>query len=143
MRQIKIPYWKLFSTHHQVFGKFHTIFNYPENDPVKGIQNGRIIVGNGPFLNFRLEDENQKFEIGSTTNLRKAKLVYETATSPEFGKITLIELYIGDSNSQNEKRVKEPLNNAFLILPEKGYLRMSLSTSKMGRVFTNPVWIEN
>ena len=142
MRQIKIPYWKLFSSQHQVFGKFHTVFQYPENNPIKGIKNGKIIISNGPFLDFWLEEKKRKFEIGSTVKLEKAKLCYETATSPEFGKITFINLFIGDINLQKEKKVKDPLNNAFLILPKKGYLRMSLSTSKMGRVYTNPIWIK-
>ena len=143
MRQIKIPYWKLFSSQHQVFGKFHTVVQFPENDPIKGIQNGKIIISNGPFLDFWLEAEKQKYEIGSTVKLEKAKLCYETGTSPEFGKIISTNLFIGDLNSQKEKKVKDPLNNAFLILPKKGYLRMSLSTSKMGRVFTNPIWTGN
>ena len=115
----------------------------PENDPIKGIQNGKIIVSNGPFLNFWFEEKNRRFEIGSTVKLEKAKLCYETGTSPEFGKITSIDLFIGDTNLQKEKKVKDPLNNAFLILPKKGYLRMSLSTSKMGRVYTNPIWTGN
>jgi len=141
MRQIKIPYWKLFSSQNQVFGKFLTVFNFPENDPIKGIQSGKTIISSGPFLDFWLEAEKQKYEIGSTVKLEKAKLCYETATSPEFGKIASIDLFIGDNNLHKEKKVKDPLNNAFLILPKKGYLRMSLSTSKMGRVFTNPIWM--
>lgn len=143
MRQIKIPYWKLFASDHQVFGKFQTVFYCSENDPIKGIKNGKIIVGNGPFLDFWLEFEDNKFEIGSILHQEKAKLVYESAVSQEFGEITSIRLFIGDINLKKEKKIKKPLNNSFQKLPQKGYLRMSLSTSKMGKVFTNPIWIEN
>ncbi|NQV18175.1 MAG: hypothetical protein HQ534_06505 [Armatimonadetes bacterium] len=141
MRQIKIPFIKLFSSVEQVFGKFHTVFNYKTNDPIKGIKSGKIIVSNGPFLNFRLETNGKKYPIGSTIPTNKAKIYYETKSTPEFGEIEKIKLFIGDYSKKVEKLILNFQNGYNLEIPENGYVRMSMITSKMGRAYTNPVWI--
>jgi len=141
MRQIKIPFIKLFSSVEQVFGKFHTVFNYKRNDPIKGIKSGKIIVSNGPFLDFWLEINGKKYPIGSTIHTNKAKIFYETKSTPEFGEIKKIKLFIGDYSKKEEKQILNFQNACELEIPENGYVRMSLSTSKMGKVYTNPVWI--
>jgi len=142
MRQIKIPFIKLFSSVEQVFGKFHTVFNYKENDPIKGIKSGKIIVSNGPFLDFCIETNGIKYPIGSTIHTNKAKIYYETKSTPEFGKIDKIKLFIGDCSKKEEKLILNFQDGCNLEIPENGYVRMSMNTSKGGFVFTNPVWIE-
>ncbi len=98
MRQIKSPFWKLFSSNKQIFGNFFTAFKYKENQPVAGLKNGEVIVSNGPFLSFNLEVENKLFPIGSTCRTKKANLVYESKTSAEFGKIKNVTVFIGNYN---------------------------------------------
>jgi len=142
MRQIKIPFIKLFSSVEQVFGKFHTVFNYKRNDPIKGIKSGKIIVSNGPFLDFWLEANGKKYPIGSTISTNSARLYFDTKSTPEFGEIKKIKLFIGDYSKKEEKQILNFQNGFELEIPENGYVRMSLSTSKMGRVYTNPIWIE-
>jgi hypothetical protein len=142
MRQIKSPFWKLFSSQKQVFGKFFTAFKYEENQPVTGLKNGEIIVSNGPFLSFNLNVRDELFPIGSTYKTGKAKLIIKSGTSTEFGKITNISIYIGDYNSKIETEITNPENKCELKLPKKGYVRMSLKTENGGVVFTNPVWVE-
>ncbi len=142
MRQIKIPYIKLFSSVEQVFGKFHTVFYYKENDPINGIKSGKIIVSNGPFLDFCLEVNGKKYPIGSTISTKSTRLFHNTKSTPEFGKIEKINLFIGDYSEKEEKLILNFQSGSELELPENGYVRMSMSTSKGGFVFTNPVWIE-
>ena len=142
MRQIKSPFWKLFSSQKQVFGQFFTAYKYKKNQPVAGLKNGEVIVSNGPFLSFNLRVGNESFPIGSTCKSDKAFLNFEKETSIEFGKITNISIFIGDYNSDNETKIENPQNECELELPEKGYVRMSLKTTNDGVVFTNPVWID-
>ena len=143
MRQIKIPFWKLFTSQKQVFGKFHTVFHFSRNDPIQGIKNGEIIISNGPFLSFNLEIHGEKNPIGSTTfGGKKAKIFFEANTTEEFGEISDISLFIGDFLKKREREIGQPKNGDEIVLPEKGYLRMSLSTSNNGRTYTNPIWIE-
>ncbi len=141
MRQIKSPFWKLFSSQKQVFGQFFTAYKYKENQPVAGLKNGEVIVSNGPFLSFYLKVEDELFPIGSTCKADKAILQFEKSTSTEFGEIINISTFIGDYNSGNETKINNPENNCELELPEKGYVRMCLKTTNSGVVFTNPVWI--
>jgi len=142
MRQIKIPFIKLFSSVEQVFGKFHTVFNYKTNDPIKGIKSGKIIVSNGPFLDFCIEANGKKNPIGSTISTNSARLYYNTKSTPEFGEIKKIKLFIGNYSKKEEEQILNFQNGCNLEIPENGYVRMSMSTSKMGRVYTNPIWKE-
>lgn len=144
MRQITIPFWKLFTSHKQIFGNFFTMFNYKNNSPIKGLKSGKIIISNGPFINFSLISDGEKYHIGSTvTKHDDVKIELEVATSPEFGEITDITLYSGNIVSQNETKVKNITNHDLIDLPSEGYLRMSLETKKGGLAFTNPIWVED
>ncbi len=142
MRQIKSPFWKLFSSQKQVFGQFFTAYKYKENQPVAGLKNGEIIVSNGPFLSFQLKIKDEYFPIGSTCKTDKVNLIIESETAIEFGEITNISIFIGDYNSGKEIEITKQKNNCEIDLPEEGYVRMSLKTENGGVVFTNPVWIE-
>ena len=141
MRQIKTPFWKLFTSHDQVFGKFFTAFKYKNNDPIQGIKNGELIVSNGPFLSFQLKVKRKYYPIGSNMNGKSALLEYETRTAHEFGEIRKLDLYIGDTTLKKENKILNPQNSLKLELPARGYIRMSMSTSKSGFALTNPVWV--
>ncbi len=141
MRQIKYPFWKLFSSKKQVFGQFFTAYKYNINQPVSGLKNGEVIVSNGPFLSFQLKVGKELFPIGSNCKTGKGTLLYEKSTSTEFGMITNISVYTGDYSTLKEIKIEDPDNNYEIGLPEMGYVRMSLKTENGGVVFTNPVWI--
>ncbi|MCK5050795.1 MAG: CehA/McbA family metallohydrolase [Candidatus Cloacimonetes bacterium] len=141
MRQIKSPFWKLFSSKKQVFGQFFTAYKHKENQPVAGLKNGEVIVSNGPFLSFQLKIRNKLFPIGSSCKTGKATLIFAKSTSTEFGKISNISVYTGDYSTLKEIKIEDPENNCEIELPKMGYVRMSLETEKSGVVFTNPVWI--
>lgn len=143
MRQIKIPYLTLFQTRKQVFGNFHTVFKYHENDPIKGIKSGCVIISNGPFIGFELKTENETFQIGQELKSSKAILNYESGTTAEFGEINTVNLFIGDIDRRKEIKISNPENGMELELPVNGYVRMSLTTMKLGLAYTNPLWIKN
>ncbi|MCD4817403.1 MAG: CehA/McbA family metallohydrolase [Candidatus Cloacimonetes bacterium] len=142
MRQIKLPFLKLFHSYDQIFGKFHTVFHYSQNNPIQGLKNREVFVSNGPFLNFFLIGKsNKKYPIGSFFKEKKATLNFEAKTSLEFGEIKIIKLFIGDFKENREKKLILIKNYIKLKLPFNGYLRMELYTNKNGMVFTNPIWI--
>ncbi len=141
MRQIKIPFYKLFASQKQIFGKFFTIVKGKRNDPVQNIKNGTIIVSNGPFVDFYLVADQAKFSIGSTLNRKDARVYFDCKTTVEFGEIEKVELLIGDIFQKKEKTSTNLRQGMGLKLPAKGYLRMMLRTRKNGIAFTNPIWI--
>lgn len=142
MRQIKSPFWKLFRSEKQTFGKFFTAFQLDSNDPITGIKSGNMIVSNGPFLNFKLKIGIEEFQIGSALKSERAELHYETASTLEFGEISEIKLFIGDYESEEENEFSKIENGEILDLNKPGYVRMSLKTVKGGMAFTNPLWID-
>jgi hypothetical protein len=142
MRQIKSPFWKLFSSQKQTFGKFFTAFKYSENDPINGLKTGNVIVSNGPYLNFSLKKEEHLFPIGSTVEAGKYELIYETETSAEFGEISEIITYIGNLRNRKEQVIYSPAPGLVLDFESGSYIRISMKTDKGGIAFTNPVWIK-
>ena len=142
MRQIRIPYLQLFSSRKQTFGKMMTLFRHDTNDPLAGLGSGEIVVSNGPFIRFQLGKGENAINIGQSMKSRKERLLYDTATTPEFGRITRVDLLIGDCDAGREKRIVNPPNKKRLLLPDRGYVRMELRTKRGGFAATNPVWIE-
>jgi hypothetical protein len=138
MRQIKSPFTKLFSSPHQVFGKFFTAFKYSENSPIEGIKNGEVIVSNGPFISFCLKAKGKEYPIGSVINAEIAEIFAVTRTAPEFGKISETILFAGKGSREYEL---DFISGESLDLAGYSYLRMSLKTEKGGLAFTNPVYI--
>ncbi len=142
MRQIRIPFLKLFSSRKQTFGKMMTLYRHGENDPLEGLKRGEIIVSNGPFIRFQLGKGENAVTIGQSMKSRKERLYYDIATTPEFGRITRVDLLIGDCDSAREYRLSNPGQKKRLRLPERGFVRMELRTKYGGFAATNPIWIE-
>jgi hypothetical protein len=142
MRQIKSPFWKLFSSQKQTFGNIFTAFSFPTNDPIAGLRNKNIIVSNGPFLSFRLQKDNTSYNIGSQIPPGKVKLDFVAESTPEFGEIEQITLSIGQPDQKLERKFHQLRNLMELTLPEKGYVRLELKTQNQGYAFTNPIWVE-
>ncbi len=140
MRQIKKPFWKLFSSHKQTFGNFFTAFQHNSNDPIQGLKAGKIIVSNGPFLSFELICNTKKYAIGSVISARKAKLIFDFATTAEFGKIKSLDLHVGNCAEKTEQRFEKIENMIEIDLPERGFIRLSAVTEKGAMAFTNPIW---
>ncbi|MDY6914961.1 MAG: hypothetical protein SVM86_01415 [Candidatus Cloacimonadota bacterium] len=140
MRQIAKPFLKLINKNEQLFGKWQTVFHYNQNTPLKGLLQRKIIVSNGPFLNFWLEKNKNMFYIGNTIEPGKYKLHWETFTNSEFGKFKEIKINLGYNGS--EKQLLNLKNGSLISLKTNSYIRMSGKTKKGGKVFCNPIWID-
>ncbi|MBN2461111.1 MAG: CehA/McbA family metallohydrolase [Candidatus Cloacimonetes bacterium] len=141
MRQVRIPFVKLYSSRNQCFGQMHTVFSHSENEPVRALKKGKIIVSNGPFLNFWLETAGTIVEIGQMTTAKNAFLHYDQRSTEEFGKQRRIELILGEQMIGRERVLTDLRNGMEINLPHEGYCRMKMVTEKGGIVLTNPIWI--
>jgi hypothetical protein len=139
MRQIQKPFLKLFSNKNQIFGNWHTVFKYSKNDPIKGLKNKQVIVSNGPFLNFWLENSSGRYTIGENVNPGKYTINWECATTEEFGNFKSLEFYLGHAGK--EKKLNSISQSTQIELPASSYLRSSGKTKNGGQVFCNPIWI--
>ena len=138
MRQISQPFLKLFKSKKQVFGNYHTIFHYKENSPIAGIKNGRILVGNGPFLDFYISNGNEKIYTGMEFDTSFAILKYVFKTNIEFGEATKLVLYLG--KEEKEEEIINPKNYLKIDLDKVKYVRMSVVTKNGYKAFTNPIF---
>ncbi|MCF7912956.1 MAG: hypothetical protein K9M99_10540 [Candidatus Cloacimonetes bacterium] len=142
MRQISFPFLKICETRKQIFGRWMTIIESPENDPLKALQAGRMIVSNGPFISFYIHQLEDKWQSGETCPLRHGTVQYDVLSTPEFGEIDTIFCYRGDIDTGKEFRfpVACPVN---IALPPNGYIRMSVVTTKGFTAFTNPIFTQH
>lgn len=140
MKQIKIPYLTLFINSIQIFGQFFSALKYTNNDPINALINKHIIISNGPFIDFDLENEH-KYTIGQEINTSEAFLNFLCNSNIEFGKINFIKLFIGDIDKKKEICIINPKLGIKLTLPKKGYARMECSTVNNAMAFTNAIWI--
>ncbi len=139
MKQIKIPFKKLFISKKQIFGNFMTVFKYHKNKPINGLKNGCIIVSNGPFINFSLMASNKEFYIGDSIKEGVYIINIEKKTSLEFGEIRSVTLLHGDLEQNKEDKIYLKTGDKIKV-KKKSYLRMELITTN-GLAFTNPIWI--
>lgn len=142
MKQIRSPFTTMHMNRKQLFGQAHTVFQYPSNDPIKGIKNKRIIVSNGVFLSITLQNDSQIAYIGEEVSSHFTLCCIEAKTSHETGQIRWIHIHIGDLSKRKEKTISCNELKIELELPSKGYVRASLLTYNGHWAFTNPIWIK-
>jgi hypothetical protein len=138
MKQISIPFLKLMCRKQQLFGQYFTMFYNELNDPIKGIKKNRVIISNGPFIEFFLDDKT----IGETFLFSNAVIRYDIVTNLEFGGVKNIILYIGNIETKRVIQIKDLENNLSITLPKKGFCILSLETKKGFYAITNPIYIE-
>ncbi|MFC1477082.1 hypothetical protein ACFL6L_01320 [candidate division KSB1 bacterium] len=121
------------------------------------VKKGRSVVTNGPIMNFIIMSENeQRAYLGEEISGHTFTLKYKGLSTPEFGPIRKVEIFIGDIASRTEESVftfnfhdkKYKMQQEFSIEPrsELGYIRCELLTQNEQDVhfcFTNPIWIRD
>lgn len=140
MKQIKIPFIKLFLSKNQIFAGFFTIFRSKINDPISGFNSKYLIVSNGPFLDFQVEKD-EIYHIGDHIEVGKYILKYQFNSNIEYGECKTLKLFIGSIDKKKEICILNPKQNIELDLREKGYIRMECLTENQKMAITNPIWI--
>ncbi|MBN1949212.1 MAG: CehA/McbA family metallohydrolase [Candidatus Cloacimonetes bacterium] len=140
-RQIRRPFLQLYNSEKQIFGRFHTVFKYKSNLPVEGFKHGCLICSNGPFLEFWLEQNGNRIDMGRIAGPTTAVFCYRAASSGEFGSITSIVLFRGIIAAGKEEKLQMPASGQEIKLSGSDYLRMELYTERGGRAISNPIWI--
>ena len=143
----------------QIFGQYFTAFQHDENNPIEGLKNKRIIVSNGPFLNFSLVFDNKEYFIGESVTLntsnsknQKATLKYECLLESQIiplnnktykNKINL-KLIIGNINKKKINKIKLDTNKNLtdITLMENLFIALLLTTNKGDLALTNPIFIK-
>lgn len=150
-REVGIPFVSLFASSSQIFGYFKTYFKSDKKitseNFINEFKKNRIIVSNGPFAIFTINDN----EIGAVVKHSDNYVCkIEALSSNEFGHITKILVYSGNKKSNKEKHERswKISNYKFyesisLLNNNQSYFRVEIYTDKDKFCWTNPIWIEN
>ncbi len=158
-RQLSTPFWSMKENHLEVFAIARTgVFvedAFSLDSLLQSIQKGKAIVTDGLFADLILKGGNKLAKLGDTVQASNVQAEIKILSSPAFGEISFVDLYIGDKIKRSE--LQQPLdlprdtgyslelNVQLNDLPKSGYIRLvtvSKSKDREYHCFTNPVFID-
>jgi hypothetical protein len=137
-RYVRWPMLRLGQDDAHVFGKFTTVFHGPDNDPIRGFRDGHLLVSTGPYVDFRLYTSEGEFAPGETVRGAPLRIEADVRLRDWLGGISEFTAWVFDAATGHEQGVKMGVET--VRFPRKGYVRLSLTTDRGERAFTNPVW---
>jgi hypothetical protein len=153
VRHIKIPFWSILESTHHVFGRVRTgILSQKPMSPVQiidALKQGRCIISNGPVALIYINN----MGIGETVTETSYTINMSISSTPAFGYITGIDVFIGDLEKKQEAKWSlsvPPACSHFdhtirdVSLPGQGYVRLEAASEKNGHRYgclTNPVYL--
>ncbi|MFQ5752772.1 MAG: hypothetical protein ACE5HI_12315, partial [bacterium] len=158
-RQIGFPFFTMRENGQHVFGKVRTGVYLEKGLSLKPLltafKQGRMIVTNGPFLDIRVTNEKEECaRVGAAISGSDFKLKIKCLSTPEYGRLHKLSIYLGDLSTKQEHLFLGPKNfpRAFEYveniainkIKNRCYLRAELyskSNNQTFRCFTNPIWI--
>ncbi|MBN1479940.1 hypothetical protein EH223_18590 [candidate division KSB1 bacterium] len=163
-RQIGIPHLSMREEQRELFGTSLTGV-YIEgklslNSLIEGLRRGRVIVTDGPVAAFRFrpltpgDERKTALRIGDSTTTTEGIIYMDVCSSPSFGEIKKIHLYIGNITAKKEtRRCLETPSGSFKVsqqellrnCPRPGYVRLEVETGIDDQSFiclTNPLYID-
>lgn len=152
-RKIGIPFLNLTKSQKQIFGNLKTFIKADAlltgENFVDEFKKNRIIISNGPFARFMINE----YEIGSTIYAKEndeLKVEIYACSSEEFGLLKSIKLISGKKEDQNEMVEKEWQimhykfsQTSHLHWKGQNYFRIEALTDKKKFCLTNPIWVCN
>ena len=157
-RQIGFPFFTFREHMNQIFGKMRTglrIANgFDLESVMQAIRHGNAVISNGPFVEFEIRNDRGEYtRIGGAADGNAVALDIRCRSSHEFGRLTRLEVLIGDLRKKEEQvfRVIDQFDDPFSadmridVTGQSGprYIRVELSTSveiQKFRCLTNPIW---
>ncbi len=119
------------------------------------IKKGKTLITNGPLLHFHVSNENEDLAyIGDTISGEELTVNFRLASTPEFGQLKKLCLYLGDLSTKKEEmiykiffdknnyKLKGAIN--FEVHDNTCYIRGELFSGHGNDsfyCFTNPIWV--
>ncbi|MFC1558036.1 hypothetical protein ACFL40_01635 [candidate division KSB1 bacterium] len=126
-----------------------------ENAVISALKRGACYITNGPAARIFVSNEkNETKEMGETLEGKAFVLTIEAISTEEFGRISTINIFLGDLDSQKEYLFKSFQNISLYLVKEQMrlllpcvsfYVRAVVETIRKGGKYiccTNPVWIK-
>ncbi len=153
-RQVGFPFFTMRENHFHLFGKWRTgVYIQQSNINIRtilrNIKSGNCYMTNGPALQLQCFGNNKWYPMGVRCPFPSIVKLMSKSTE-EFSELTNIKLILGDIENKNELILLEDLISNTAIsykkefplkdLPDRGYLRMEVSTKKDFHALSNPIW---
>jgi hypothetical protein len=166
-RQVGIPHLRMREHHWHLFGRTRTAVLIDDRLTLSSLMGalrmGRACITTGPIMDLQIVCESGRYaRIGETITEPIRNFVVEAKSSPEFGKLQRVVVWLGDLQERSEKVLFETNNCAepfsfshdeILNLPiGHFYLRGEVQSAGSDflpepalpcRALTNPIWVES
>ncbi|MDZ7372888.1 MAG: CehA/McbA family metallohydrolase [candidate division KSB1 bacterium] len=154
-RQIGLPFVSMREGHRQLFGRAKTVVRLDgpptREELLRQLRRARAVITDGPFVEIRgVKGDGSCLQAGEAATERPRSLYVYAASTPEFGYVREIRLWLGRSSGETLYRILRPNRLVYRFeteLPfpphqDSGYVRASLFTRERGDHFalTNPIW---
>lgn len=158
-RQIGLPFITMRENHDHLFGKVRTGVHVEGQltlaSLLAAVKAGRMVVTDGPFVEMKLRNDGGEAMIGGALSGAPTALELHCLSSPEFGELESVRIYIGDLARREEHPFctaqsfqAKHQHRATIELsrfPKAGYVRVELYSRLGNRQFkclTNPIWVK-
>jgi histidinol phosphatase-like PHP family hydrolase len=165
-RQVGIPHLRMREHHWHLFGRTRTAVLVDDqvslSSLMAALRKGRACITTGPLVDLQIVCENgRSVRLGETVMEPIRSLAVQAKSSPEFGKLQRVVVWLGDLQEQNERILFETNNfvepflcshTPSLNLPAgQFYLRGEAHSAGSEflpeqrlpcRGLTNPIWVE-
>lgn len=158
-RQIGFPFFTMRENHQNLFGKVRTGVYLKSglslNSLLDAFKNGRMLVTDGPFVDFHVKNESDQIaRCGGEIAGNKLAMETTCLSSPEFGQLKYLKIYLGNLKTRKEQLFKNVTEFSGrlkhheiteITTNDESYLRVELYSEKKDRVFrcrTNPIWVK-
>ena len=159
-RKLGQPFLYVAESEEHTFGRGRTLVHLPggltRKTLMAALRDGKCSVTTGPAADIRVTNaKGESSGIGSSVSCGPFILEIRAKSTPEFGKITRCDLYVGNLEAKKESLIRRwdsfqeeyrILKTAELSIQSPAYIRVELfSGSGKSEYFcmTNPVWIES
>ncbi len=153
-RQVGFPFFTMRENYKHLFGNWRTgVYvdseKYNVSSVLKALRTGSCYMTNGPALLMKVYDTNKSYTMGEKCPSPNRCRI-EVLSTEEFGILKYIKIMLGNMDKKREsvfydntidknrfEYVKEiSLEN----MPDQGYLRTEVRTSKNFQALSNPIW---
>ncbi|RMF11085.1 MAG: hypothetical protein D6762_00150 [Candidatus Neomarinimicrobiota bacterium] len=152
--QISLPMWSTRVHRRQILGQARTgVLKRGPCSPetiLDQCRRGAAIITDGPALRLAVQSETREWTLGDTCTEPVRDVVIAARSTPVWGRLSRVTLYVGHIGESTERVRDLPLDGyewrEQLPCPEgltQGYVRARVETTTGRTAWTNPVWIES
>lgn len=161
-RQIGFPFFTMRENHGQLFGKMRTAVKVNGeitiSKIIEAVKMGSVQITTGPVVELSVRNEEGDIAgLGEEISGKHLEIICKTKSTPEFGRLFLLKIRIGDLGKKQEtdllkkenfdllyyNEIKINLTESFAGCYIRAEVTTKLEDGALSRCLTNPIWLHN